>query len=149
MTHLHALPWWIALPAALFLVIGSTLTALGALGLVRLSSFYDRLHAPTLGTSWGAAGILIASMMLFSWIGGRVVIHELVIGVFIMLTTPVTLMLLGRAALYRDRLENSPAIPTSMHVSPAEPVEDIDDVLDADDVPATPETAAEPAAPKA
>lgn len=147
MTHLNALPWWIALPAALFLVIGSTLTALGALGLVRLSSFYDRLHAPTLGTSWGTAGILLASMMVFSWIGGRLVVHELVIGIFIMLTTPVTLMLLGRAALYRDRLENSPAIPKSLHVSPAEPVEDIDDVLDADDLPAAAK-AVEPATAK-
>lgn len=126
MTHLMTLPWWVALPAAFFLVIGSTLTVLGTLGLVRLRSFYDRIHAPTLGTSWGTAGIMLASMLVFSWIGGRLVIHELVIGSFIMITTPVTLMLLGRAALYRDRLVGSPDVPEHMHVrkTPQKPVID-------------------------
>jgi multicomponent K+:H+ antiporter subunit G len=31
------------------------------------------------------------------------VLHELLIAGFVTVTTPVTLMLLGRAALYRDR----------------------------------------------
>ena len=35
----------------------------------------------------------------------RVVLHEILIGVFVTVTTPVTLMLLARAALYRDRSE--------------------------------------------
>ncbi len=92
-------------------MIGSTLTLVGTIGLVRLTSFYDRLHAPTLGTSWGTAGIMLASILLLSWVQGRTVLHELVIGVFVMITTPVTLMLLGRAALHRDRAEGSPEVP--------------------------------------
>lgn len=109
--QLDAIPAIFAIPAAVLVVIGSTLALLGTLGLVRLKSFYDRLHAPTLGTSWGAAGILLASMILFSWQQERVVLHELVIGAFVMATTPVTLMLLGRAALHRDRAEQSPDLP--------------------------------------
>ncbi len=34
-------------------------------------------------------------------------LHEVLIAVFLTVTTPVTLMLLGRAALYRDRSENA------------------------------------------
>ncbi len=109
--QLDAIPLIYAIPAAIFLLIGSTLTLLGTVGLVRLRSFYDRIHAPTLGTSWGTAGIMIASMILFSWQHERVVLHELVIGAFVMATTPVTLMLLGRAALHRDRAEKSPELP--------------------------------------
>ncbi|NPD14175.1 cation:proton antiporter [Xinfangfangia sp. D13-10-4-6] len=118
MSYLDTLPPWIAIPVAFFLILGSTLTLLGAFGLARLRDFYDRLHAPTLGTSWGAAGILLASMILMSWnesepgwSGLRPVLHELVIGIFLMITTPVTLMLLGRAALHRDRIEGTPGIP--------------------------------------
>lgn len=105
MTHLAEVPLWAALLCSGFLIIGSTLTLLGNVGLLRLRSFYDRLHAPTLGTSWGTAGIALASAILFSVTGGRLVFHEVVIGAFMMVTTPVTLMLLGRAALHRDRAE--------------------------------------------
>jgi len=111
MIWMQNLPLWVALPAALLVVAGSTLTLLGTLGLVTLKSFYDRLHAPTLGTSWGTAAILLASMLVFGWTEGRLVLHELVIGIFVMVTTPVTLMLLGRAALYRDRGEGSAEVP--------------------------------------
>lgn len=113
MTHLDAVPLWAAIPAALLIVLGSGLTLLGAIGLVRLKSFYERLHAPTLGTSWGTFSIVLASTILFSTLERRLVIHDLLIGVFVTITTPVTLMLLGRAALHRDRAEHSPAVPAA------------------------------------
>lgn len=119
MRHLADLPLWIALPVALLLVIGATLTLLGTLGLVQLRSFYDRLHAPTLGTSWGAAAILLASMILFSWNEARPIAHELVIGVLVMVTTPITLMLLGRTALHRDRAEGREDVPPARTVPEA------------------------------
>lgn len=111
MTHLQAIPLWLAVPIALLLIFGSVLTLLGTIGLARLHSFYDRLHTPTLGTSWGVASIALSSMLLFSWLGGRMVVHEAVIAIFVMITTPVTLMMLGRAALHRDRAEKSPLLP--------------------------------------
>lgn len=109
MTALEALPVWLALPIALLLVTGSTLTFLGALGLLRLKTFYERIHAPTLGTSWGTAAILLASLLSWSWLQDRVILHEIVIGLFVMVTSPVTLMVLGAAALRRDRDESDHA----------------------------------------
>jgi len=111
MSHLETLPVWAAVLIAFFVVLGSGLTLLGTVGLIYLKSFYDRLHAPTLGTSWGTAGIIIASMILFSMTRDRAIVHEFLIGAFIMITTPVTLLLLGRAALHRDRIENSATLP--------------------------------------
>ena len=105
MSHAAELPVWAALLVAAFLILGAGLTLLGSFGLVRLRSFYDRIHAPTLGASWGTAGIVIASMILFTVLQSRPVVHEILIGIFVTVTTPVTLMLLGRAALYRDRAE--------------------------------------------
>lgn len=121
MRNFDQIPLWAAILIALFLVIGSSLTLIGNLGLLRLRRFYERLHAPTLGTSWGTAATIIASMLMFSLLEGRAVLHELVIGIFVMVTTPVTLLLLGRAALRRDRARSSPELdPLALH-APQEP----------------------------
>lgn len=111
MSHFDALPLWAAIPVAAFLVMGAGLTLLGAVGLLRLPSFYQRIHAPTLGSSWGTGGILFASMICFSVLQSRPVLHEILIAIFITVTMPVSLMLLGRAALYRDRTENNEGVP--------------------------------------
>lgn len=105
------LPEWAALLVAVFLIIGAGLTLIGSFGLYRLRSFYDRIHAPTLGTSWGTAGIVIASIIYFSATEAQLVLHQLLIGAFVTVTTPVTFILLSRAALYRDRAKNSPEVP--------------------------------------
>lgn len=105
MTHLEQLPPSVAIIVAVLVAVGSVLTLIGALGLIRLGNFYDRLHAPTLGTSWGAGGILLGSVIMFSTLGSRLVVPELFLGLMMLVTTPVTLMVLGRAALHRDRAE--------------------------------------------
>lgn len=107
MTHLEQIPLPAAIVIAIFLLIGSFLTLVGALGLVRMPTFYDRMHGPALISSWGAAGVLLASIFLFSITGTRVVVHEVFLGIMVMLTTPVTWVVLGRAALHRDRAEDS------------------------------------------
>jgi multicomponent K+:H+ antiporter subunit G len=111
MSHAADLPVWAALLVAAFLLAGAGLTLIGAIGVLRLKSFYERVHAPTLGTTWGAGGILLASMIFFSVTQSRPVLHEALIAVFLIVTTPVTLMLLARAALYRDRSEGAADAP--------------------------------------
>lgn len=107
MNHFAQMPLWAAIPVAILLVVGAGLTLLGTMGLLKFRTFYDRVHAPTLGTTGGVMGILLASMIFFTVLESRLVLHELLIGVFVLVTTPVTLMLLARAALYRDRSEGT------------------------------------------
>lgn len=107
MSGLDDLPAWAALLTAALLLLGAGLTLLGTIGLVRFKTFYERVHAPTLGTTGGAGAILIASMLCFSVLQSRPVLHELLITAFVTVTTPVTLMLLARAAIYRDRTEKA------------------------------------------
>ena len=111
MSGAHDLPLWAALAVSAFLLLGAALTLVGAYGTLRMRTFFDRLHPPSLGVSWGTAAILIASMVYFSVTGERLALHELVIGAFIMITAPVTLILLARAALYRERAEKNPDVP--------------------------------------
>ncbi|WP_431522463.1 monovalent cation/H(+) antiporter subunit G [Shinella zoogloeoides] len=118
MDHAKDLPAWAAIAVSAFLVIGSVLTLIGAIGFARLPTFYERIHAPTLGTSWGTGGIVMASMIFFTVLGTRPVVHEILVGIFVTVTTPVTLMLLARAALHRDRAEGNPQVPAEAPVEP-------------------------------
>lgn len=111
MTHAADLPPWAALAVAALLVLGAGLALIGSIGLLRFGSFYERVHAPTLGTTLGIGCVLLASMLFFSVVQTRFVLHELLIAVLMVVTTPVTLMLLARAALYRDRREGDGAVP--------------------------------------
>lgn len=105
------LPLSVALAVAFFLLVGSGLALIGAIGFLRLPTFYERLHAPTLGTSWGIGGIMLASMIYFTVASSRPVIHEILIGIFVTVTTPITFMLLARAALHRDRIARRDGVP--------------------------------------
>jgi multicomponent K+:H+ antiporter subunit G len=117
MMHASELPVWAALLTAFLLLLGSAVTLIGSAGLLRLKSFYHRVHAPTLGTTFGMVSILAASVIYFSTLGSRMAVHEVLIAVFVTLTTPVTLMLLARAALHRDRTEGSDEVPGSNAMS--------------------------------
>lgn len=97
------LPLWAVVIVGGFVVYGAAITLLGAIGLVRLKTFYDRVHPPTLGLTMGNVSILIASIVTFAVLQTRPVVHEVLILFFVTLTTPVTMMLLARAALFRDR----------------------------------------------
>jgi multicomponent K+:H+ antiporter subunit G len=92
--------------AAILVLAGALLAFLGSVGLVRLKTFYERVHPPTMGTTLGTGLILIASMLYFNAMESRPVLHEILIGLFMVVTTPVTYMLLVRAALHRDRKDS-------------------------------------------
>ncbi len=127
MNHLAEVPLWAAIPIALLTVAGSSLALIGSYGFARLRTFYDRLHAPTLGTTWGTGAVALASMALFSILGSRLVVHEALIAVFVLITAPVTMILLGRAAFHRDEAKDrqshadSEAAPEPRGNIPADP----------------------------
>ena len=121
MSQAADLPLWAAIAVSAFLLLGSALALIGTIGLTRLQSFYERLHAPTLGTSWGTGGVVMASMIFFTVTGARPVFHEILIGIFVTVTTPVTLMLLARAALHRDRAEGNPEVPIEAQQAEGQP----------------------------
>jgi multicomponent K+:H+ antiporter subunit G len=111
MTGAEDLPAWAALPTALLLLVGAGLALTGSFGLLRFGSFYERVHAPTLGTTLGIGCVLAAWTLFFSVLQARLVLHGVLIAVLMAAATPVTLMLLARAALYRDRREGSREVP--------------------------------------
>jgi multicomponent K+:H+ antiporter subunit G len=100
---MSAIPAWAALPAAALLIVSGLLSAIGALGLLRLPEFLMRMHPPAMGSTLGAGCVLLASMLVSSAAAGRPVVHALLITAFVVITAPVTAMLLARAAAYRGQ----------------------------------------------
>jgi len=102
MTGIEYLPDWAALLVSLLLILGASIILIGALGLLRLRTFYQRIHGPAITITLGAGSLLIASMLYFTVAQSRVVVHEIIITVFLLLTAPVVAMMIMRAAVYRD-----------------------------------------------
>lgn len=98
---------WAAILTSTLVLAGGAVTLIGSLGLLRLKSFYERVHPPTLGTTLGTGCIAMGSMIYFSTLQTRPVLHEILIMFLGTITTPITLMILVRAALFRDRLERA------------------------------------------
>jgi len=102
MSGIEQLPGWAALPVALLLILGASIVLIGALGLLRLPTFYQRIHGPAITITLGTGCLLLASMLYFTVAQSRPVIHEVIISVFILMTAPVVSMTIMRAAVYRD-----------------------------------------------
>jgi len=97
------LPLWAELVTALLVVVGAAFAAIGSFGLVRLPTFFRRIHAPTLGATVGVWSMMLATITYFSVQGNSLFLHAVLIAVFVALTAPVTTIFLMRAALFRTR----------------------------------------------
>ena len=60
------------------------------------------MHGPSMGNTLGTGCVLVASMLVSSALANRPVVHEILITVFIVITAPMTAMLLMRAAVKRS-----------------------------------------------
>src|SRR5690606_16109290 len=79
------------------------ITLIAALGLVRLPTFFDRMHAPALAQTLSAWCITFASIIHFSTRAGEPRLHIWLIIIILSITVPVTTAVLARAALFRER----------------------------------------------
>lgn len=101
------LPLWAEIATAVLAVLGAAFAAVGSFGLLRLPTFFQRIHAPTLGATAGVWCMTLATIVYFSAQGHTLLLHALLITLFIVLTAPVTTIFLMRAALFRERQKGS------------------------------------------
>lgn len=109
------LSWWVEAGVALLLVASGLLTLTGAIGLVRLQDYFQRMHPPALAYTLGAWCVTLASILYFSVLEQRLVLNPWVIIMLLSITVPITTILLARAALFRRRqvklMRNAPISP--------------------------------------
>lgn len=80
---------------------GAGFALIGSIGLLRMPDFFTRLHGPSKATTLGIGCMLVASVLYFSFRQGGPLLHELMIAVFVAITTPVSSHLLAKAARHR------------------------------------------------
>jgi multicomponent K+:H+ antiporter subunit G len=106
------MPLWLDISLALLLIAGGTIALIGSIGLVRLRSFYQRLHGPTKASTLGVGCTLIASILLFSASNRSVSLHELLITGFVFLTAPISAHMLISAVM-AGRAAGEPPSPSA------------------------------------
>jgi multicomponent K+:H+ antiporter subunit G len=87
--------------ASVLIVVGGLFCFLGSLGLARLPDSFTRLHGPSKATTLGIGSVALASLVYFTAREGAPSLHELLIIVFVVITTPVSAQLVAKAALHR------------------------------------------------
>src|SRR5690554_7253419 len=83
---------------ALLILSGASFALIGSIGLIRLPDFYMRLHGPAKATTLGVGGVLIASMLYFTFSTGSLRLHELLVTLFLIISAPVSAYMLSIAA---------------------------------------------------
>ena len=100
---LALVPFWVEATVAVLLIFSGMLALTGAVGLLRLKDFFQRMHPVTLGATLGTWCACAASMAYFSALLSRPVIHAWLIPILLSITVPITTLLLARATLFRRR----------------------------------------------
>lgn len=80
----------------LFVVVGAAFLTVGTVGLIRLPTVYNRLHATSKATTLGAASVALAGVARFG--PGGEGLTALVTVLFLFLTAPTGAHMISRAA---------------------------------------------------
>lgn len=92
------------------LLVGSFFIFMGGMGLVKLSEFFRRLHAPTKASTLGVGCVLIASVGYHMLVSNDPQPRELLITAFLLITAPISAHLMSKAALSL-RMDERPQLP--------------------------------------
>jgi multicomponent Na+:H+ antiporter subunit G len=102
-------PWL----ADALVVLGVGVMTVGVYGVVRMPDVYTRLHAASKSVFLGVVSLVLASLVTGD---AAIVARVLLIGVVLLLTTPVAAHAVGRGAyLERERMRTPGAVDESGH----------------------------------
>ena len=107
-----ALPLWAEITIAALVLTGATIALLGSWGLLRLKTYFERVHAPSIIATMGCWCIMLGTIVYFSLQGQGLALHALLIALFVAITVPVTNIFLMRAALFRARRAGNDVPPS-------------------------------------
>ena len=109
---------WAEIAIAALVLLGAAIALVGSLGLLRLGTYFELVHAPSIIATMGCWCIMHGTLLYFSLQGQGIAAHPLLIALFVAITVPVTNIFLMRAALFRARRAGQSVPP---HVSNVQP----------------------------
>ena len=108
----QTLPLWLDIFISVIVVLGALIALIGSSGLLRLKTYFERVHAPSIIATLGTWCIMHATVIYFSVQEHKLAIHAILIAIFIAVTVPVTTIFLMRAALFRARRSGEDVPPS-------------------------------------
>ena len=123
--------WVFAIALLVLLAAGCFFIVVGSLGLVKLSDFFKRLHAPTKASTLGVGCVLAASLGYHALNGTDPQPRELLITAFLFITAPISAHLMAKAALSLHMAERPPQPGTGESAGDAVRGEKVGDDTDA------------------
>lgn len=116
----QALPLWLDISVSLLVLAGAVIALLGSLGLLRLKSYFERVHAPAIIATMACWCVMHASLLYFSVMHEGLALHALLIALFVAITVPITTVFLMRAALFRARRMGKDVPPSLSRITDSE-----------------------------
>lgn len=113
-TTAAVLPLWLEIIVAVLVLSGAGLALLGSSGLLRLPTFFERVHAPSIIATLGCWLIMHGTVLYFSVADRSLALHALLIAVFVAISVPIMSIFLMRAALFRARQMGHPPVPPAL-----------------------------------
>ena len=109
---------WAEIAIAALVLLGAIIALVGSLGLLRLGTYFERVHATSIIATMGCWCIMHGTLLYFSLHGQGIAAHPLLIALFVAITVPVTNIFLMRAALFRARRAGQSVPPHASNVQP-------------------------------
>ena len=98
------LPLWADILVSVLVLAGAVIALIGSFNLMRLRTFFERVHAPAVIATLGCWCVMYGTVLYFSLQDHVVAAHGMLIAVFLAVTVPVTNIFLMRTGLFRARL---------------------------------------------
>ena len=112
------LPLWAEIIVAVLVLAGAGLTLLGSIGLLRLPTFFERVHVPAIIATLGCWCVMWGTVLFFSLQQGELAVFPLLTAVFIAITVPIPTIFLMRASLFRARQMGKEVPPSVSRIVP-------------------------------
>jgi multicomponent K+:H+ antiporter subunit G len=101
------------------LVLSGVFAVISATGLMCLKHFFLRMHPPAVSYTFGSWCVTLASILYFTVLESRPMLHPWLITILLSISVPVTTLLLARVALFRRRVAKIEGTPPPLTASAA------------------------------
>ena len=113
------LPLWAEILIGALVLMGAALALLGSIGMLRLQTFFERVHAPSIIATSASWSIMYGSLLFFSLKNHQLAAYPMLIALFLAITVPITTIFLMRAGLFRAR-QAGQQVPPNISRTPPE-----------------------------
>lgn len=93
------------------MLVGALFMLIGSIALIKLPDSMMRLHGPAKTSTLGVGGFVVAALLDALFLQPGASLHELLIIVFIFMTTPISAYMIAKAHVFRTRGRTAQPLP--------------------------------------